>query len=360
MSAVALALFLITTRTALSSAAMQATIGLASPVPIKRRLGSFLVIGDWGFDDRIHGNTKTRKCQQAIADKMHKVMQQLGDVKFIINVGDSFYPRGVTSKSDPQWNTKWRNVYSQELRSVPWYSVYGNHDYQQDPCACASMPHECAQVNSDVASLDYFYMPSYNWWIEHPELGVEVIGLDLNHFEWAWDHEAPDNKRCMLDCVYTKCPAACESNTRYRAKEAVKLLQERSHQSTAKNLLVFSHYPTDYLWKLPKTLEHLRNNSGGRHVEYFGGHRHNVDQTSTISTHPNNNWLVGGGGGWSCDPPKGQEPQQGFLVGQIGEDHELKMTPHLVDAAICCAPLPPPRPPQPGRPGPFCVVTDPW
>ena len=34
--------------------------------------------------------------------------QELGDVKFVINVGDSFYPTGVTSKTDEQWGKKWR------------------------------------------------------------------------------------------------------------------------------------------------------------------------------------------------------------------------------------------------------------
>merc|ERR1712190_524076 len=108
-------------------------------MPLPRR-GSFLVIGDWGFDSEIHGNTYSTSCQQAIADAMLEKFRELGDVKFIVNVGDSFYPHGVASKTDPQWSAKWRNIYSEELRSVPWYSVYGNHDLQHDPCSCSDGP----------------------------------------------------------------------------------------------------------------------------------------------------------------------------------------------------------------------------
>lgn len=80
----------------------------------------------------------------------------------------------------------------------------------------------------------------------------------------------------------------------------------------------------------------LRNNvtadGKSRHVEYFGGHRHNVDQWSTTSIFPNSNWLVGGGGGWSCEGDK-----QGFVVGEISASLELATYPVLVDVDMCCS-----------------------
>merc|ERR550525_872270 len=115
---------------------------------------------------------------------MAQTAQDLGDVQFIINVGDAFYPNGVASKSDPQWDAAWRNAYSPLLRTVPWYSIYGNADYHQDPCACSDDPRACALVNANLSDLNQFYMPDLNWFKEHEDLGVEVIGLDLNHFMW--------------------------------------------------------------------------------------------------------------------------------------------------------------------------------
>lgn len=299
------------------------------------RLGSFLVIGDWGWDGVTHGNVKSTTCQTTIGNAMLEKMKQLGDVKFVINVGDSFYPCGVTSKNDPQWDTKWRSVYAEELRSVPWYSVYGNHDYQHDPCACSPNPQECAQVNADITDNRFFYMPGPNWHKEHPELDLEVIGLDLNQMMDAWNGKLPF---VPADCAYTPCKAACEANLAARAKGAMELFDTRMNASQAKNVVVFSHYPTDYLWGAGDMMDKMKSPlaPGGtpRHVEYFGGHRHNVDQTSTASIAPNNNWLVGGGGGWSCDGGS-----QGFVVGEISKGAELKTYPVLVDYDTCCGNL---------------------
>jgi hypothetical protein len=305
----------------------------------RSRLGSFLVIGDWGWDEKVHGNTYGSDCQRAIGDLMHEEMEKLGDVQFIINVGDSFYPNGLTSKDDPQWDRKWRNRYSKELRSVPWYSVYGNHDYQHDPCACGDGARDCAQVNGDIDDLDTFYMPNTSWFKHHPELDLEVLALDMNHLMWAWDKAAPPNKRCPLDCAYTSCQEKCEANLKARAEEAFDLFFQRMQKSTAKNMVVFSHYPTDYFWEKEEFLAALRNNSQ-RHIEFFGGHRHNVDNTSTISIEPNSNWLVGGGGGWGCDGD-----QQGFIVGEMRTGEKTTTRPVLLeDPSVCCGPAGTPPP----------------
>jgi hypothetical protein len=302
-----------------------------------RRKGSFIVIGDWGYDEYkwAHGNINA-SCQKAIADKMLSTFRTLGDVQFIINVGDSFYPNGVASKEDVQWDIKWRNVYPPELRSVPWYSVYGNHDYHKDPCVCTDNAAECAQVNTNVSDLDYFYMPGYNWHRVHPDLDLEVIGLDMNHYMWAWFKNAPNESQCMWDCKYTACPEDCSARLERRAMEAELLFRQRYAESPAKNLLVISHYPTDYFWSRPEFLDALSDDSR-HHVEFFGGHRHNTDQESTISIAPNNNWLVGGGGGWSCDAPEVGVPiQQGFVVGEIFANSDVATHGVYVDNAICC------------------------
>jgi hypothetical protein len=262
---------------------------------------------------------------------LHK-FRELGDVKFIINVGDSFYPGGVESRTDPQWDTKWRSVYAEELRAVPWYSVYGNHDYHKDPCACGAAS-DCAQVNADIDDKRFFYMPGPNWFKDHPELETEVVALDLNLYMDAWNHKQPFDP---LDCQYTPCQAACKTTLRERTQEALELFDKRINASRAKNLIVFSHYPTDYLWGAGDMLEKLRSTAtadgdGHRHVEFYGGHRHNVDQHSTTSIAPNNNWVVGGGGGWSCDGGS-----QGFVVGEISKDYAIKTYSVLVPYKACC------------------------
>lgn len=290
------------------------------------------MLGDWGWDPLVHGDIHSRGCQQAIAERMAEVQEELGDVKFVINVGDSFYPDGLAGKSDPQWQSKWRDVYDATLRSVPWYSVYGNHDFHKDPCSCSDDVQACAQVNANISDLDHFYMPALSWFKEHPELGVEVVGLDLNHYMWGWLHGAAPEAQHAWDCQWTPCPETCKELWRTRAEQAFELFYERLQHSSAKNLLVFSHYPTDYFSSVPEFLEGLSDNST-HHIEYFGGHRHNVDQ-NTVSTFPNNNWLVGGGGGWGCE--SAQPQNQGFVVGEIADDLTITTYSVLVDAATCC------------------------
>ena len=284
------------------------------------RLGSFLVLGDWGWDVTSHGNIYTPRCQRAIATAMDERAKLLGDVQFVVNVGDSFYPKGVLSQNDSQWDAKWRSVYTEHLRSVPWYSVYGNRDYRQDPCACSDDPKLCAQVFGDTNDRRFFYMPDVSFFAEHRAMDLEVVALDMNHL-WA-----------DQTCMYTGCEAKCRKNLKDRMDKSFELYWHRMEESSARNLVVFSHYPTDYFKGMPAFLGGLRD--GSRHrIEYFAGHRHNVDQRTTVPTSPNNNWLVGGGGGWACED-YGNE--QGFVVGEVYANN-ITTNAVLVDAGLCCA-----------------------
>ena len=72
-------------------------------------------------------------------------------MKFILNVGDSFYPDGLKGKDDDRWDIQWQSRYHEAVRSVPWYSVYGNHDTHHDPGMCE--PWHGAQLNGDLHDL---------------------------------------------------------------------------------------------------------------------------------------------------------------------------------------------------------------
>jgi len=216
----------------------------------------------------------------------------------------------------------------------PVVQRHGNHDYHKDPGSCSDKASDGAQVNGDIKDLSTFYMPDYNWYLEHPELQLEVVAMDLNNYQDGWNHKVKASQQNFADCQYTSCKSSCYSRLKKRSEQAFQLFKERSAASTAKNLLVFSHYPTDYFWDTSpgdassdfiaglKTEKH--------HIEYFGGHRHNVDQ-KTLSIAPNNNWLSGGGGGWGCDGS-----QQGFVVGEIAKDGTLTTRSVLVPQNECC------------------------
>merc|ERR1712136_705178 len=104
---------------------------------------------------------------------------------------------------------------------------------------------------------------------------------------------------------------------------------ERYQESTAKTLVVFSHYPVDYLYANPEILDLLPDQS--KHdIVYFGGHRHNTDQNGP-SIAPNTQWLVGGGGGYGCDGG-----QQGFMGGFVWADGTVTTEVKLVKTSDCC------------------------
>lgn len=87
---------------------------------------NFVAIGDWGRNGEYHQN---------------EVAKQMGDWaakhdnKFIVSVGDNFYPKGVVSEYDPLWHYSFENVYTAHSLQYDWYPVLGNHDYGTDPDA---------------------------------------------------------------------------------------------------------------------------------------------------------------------------------------------------------------------------------
>ena len=87
---------------------------------------SFLVFGDWGRFGDDH--------QIPVAQQMAKIAKQ-AHVKFFINVGDNFYPKGVASVDDPHWQYSLEEIYKDFSLQREWYSILGNHDYMGDPDA---------------------------------------------------------------------------------------------------------------------------------------------------------------------------------------------------------------------------------
>ena len=47
-------------------------------------------------------------------------------IQFVIMLGDNFYPDSVDS---PQWDLQFENVYEPSVLNMPFYVIFGNHDY---------------------------------------------------------------------------------------------------------------------------------------------------------------------------------------------------------------------------------------
>ena len=71
----------------------------------------FVAIGDWGS-----GCRRQKKMAKAIG----QWCEQNG-CDFILSTGDNFYPYGVKSPKDKQFDEKWRNIYNHpSIKEVPW------------------------------------------------------------------------------------------------------------------------------------------------------------------------------------------------------------------------------------------------
>ncbi|CAD5113052.1 DgyrCDS2249 [Dimorphilus gyrociliatus] len=88
---------------------------------------NFITIGDWG---------RTRTA--GVPNKQDDVARQMdvwareNNAEFVLTLGDNFYPDGVFSADDEQFETKWRNVYLNPYPSlrVEWKISLGNHDHR--------------------------------------------------------------------------------------------------------------------------------------------------------------------------------------------------------------------------------------
>jgi len=80
----------------------------------------FMVIGDWGTG---------RPDQMRVADAMADRATTDG-FSFILTTGDNFYPDGVISVDDSQWQTTFEEMYGSPSLAVPFYASLGNHDHK--------------------------------------------------------------------------------------------------------------------------------------------------------------------------------------------------------------------------------------
>ena len=81
----------------------------------------FLVVGDWGRNGEFH--------QKDVAEQMGLEATK-NHSNFVLSMGDNFYPDGVISTTDPQWNKSFEDIYTNYSLNIPWFTAFGNHDYR--------------------------------------------------------------------------------------------------------------------------------------------------------------------------------------------------------------------------------------
>lgn len=116
----------------------------------------FIAVGDVGT-----GNDD----QLEVSNAMAKVCEKSG-CDLVLLLGDNFYPSGVNSPTDPQFESKFEMVY-QKLK-IPFFVVLGNHDVKQDALS---------QVMYSLKS-DYWKMPNFQY--DFMTMNATFYGVNTN------------------------------------------------------------------------------------------------------------------------------------------------------------------------------------
>jgi len=216
---------------------------------------TFLVFGDWGTGSASQKNIAQRMAEKAKAD----------GAQFAVLVGDNFYPTGVSSVSDPQWKTKYADIYTQPQFQMPFYVALGNHDW--------------VQAQSPQAEIDYtahderWHLPAryytFSWTIS-PTSKIDFFALDTTPIEEGKTDEI---------------------------KTQSEWLEGQLAKSTARWKIVFGHHPvySNGLHGDTKTMvEKFKPLFEKYHVDaYLCGHDHDIEILKPVN---GVHYIVSGGG----------------------------------------------------------------
>jgi tartrate-resistant acid phosphatase type 5 len=78
---------------------------------------NLMAIGDWG-----------NPTAASVAVAMGEWAEEMAP-RAVISTGDNFYPHGVASLDDPQWQSAYENMFATPGLQCPWHVVLGNHDH---------------------------------------------------------------------------------------------------------------------------------------------------------------------------------------------------------------------------------------
>ena len=219
-------------------------------------------MGDWGYEE----------LPAFIYDALKKV-----DCLFLL--GDNFYPSGVTSVDDEQWEKKLKNFFPMEKRK---YVVLGNHDYLGDV----------------YAQILYSFSKTYfSWYFPHFYYDEVDRENDAHYFFIDTALLSPQYTlhllhACNIDPHYLQIYYFLLDHFAVRQREWI---EQKVKQSDSKWKMIMGHYPvvsggkhqiSEEVYGFIKYL--CETNS----IDYYiSGHEHNIQYLQKFNTH----FIVTGG-----------------------------------------------------------------
>eukprot|EP00443_Scrippsiella_acuminata_P077273 CAMPEP_0115441892 /NCGR_PEP_ID=MMETSP0271-20121206/37066_1 /TAXON_ID=71861 /ORGANISM="Scrippsiella trochoidea, Strain CCMP3099" /LENGTH=394 /DNA_ID=CAMNT_0002867709 /DNA_START=102 /DNA_END=1284 /DNA_ORIENTATION=+ len=287
--------------------------------------------------------------QAQIATKMkayvesRKAANPNSQLLFVLAAGDNFYWTGAQEGS---FTSTWAGVYGDELTSVPWFAVYGNHDYgnsdpgsacpgaqprftcnstNQNDAACGgSNPYSVEaqgynsnQLNADKGGVDgavraNYHMPDYTYFYSIPDLDFELVAMDWNSVDIGGLGGQGTCDTCGAHLLLEYCGTqdALISSLTAIKDASTEVMNNRSATAASSNVAILGHYPDEfqsdtnfrqmYLDGLPTAKQATTK------VFNFFGHTH-VQECRGTSGGECVDFLTGGSGGCcgTADTPAG-------------------------------------------------------
>jgi tartrate-resistant acid phosphatase type 5 len=174
---------------------------------------------------------------------------------FGITLGDNFYPNGAGSLNDPQWKTKWEDLYTP--MGIQFYATLGNHDYGRPDSPAAEIMYSDRSPSWRMPATYYTYTAG----------PVQFFAIDTIELS---DTSLPEEELAWLDAELAKSKATWK--------------------------IVYGHYQIysatrgDEQNLIQKLLPLLRN----RVDLYLCGHDHNLQE---LKEEAGVHFFVDGGGG---------------------------------------------------------------
>ncbi|MBC7533333.1 MAG: metallophosphoesterase [Oligoflexus sp.] len=209
-----------------------------------------LLVGDMGSGD---------EHQISIAEAMNSYCQT-HKLSAIIFLGDNFYPKGVESPEDPQWQSKFITPYNRDcIGKVPYYALLGNHDYKGNPAA---------EIN--------YHGKTPAWNMPHRFYDIRF------------------GKQLQLTMIDSNIMDICGFNQYC----TIDFMLDSLAKTDAPNRIVLGHHPiTSSSGKYSRTLQGmlLEKVLCGKAQTYISGHSHHLEHLTSANC-PLDLFVVGGGG----------------------------------------------------------------
>ena len=319
-----------------------------------------ITLGDWGasttHEDYDDDNVKIQQQVSKLLNDFYNSQNEKGfNLLFIITVGDNFYRTGVTDCSidnGAKFKDSWKDVYGEALTSVPWLSVFGNHDWGDDD-AYALCPwnnnktkirkeyirengktetihYGSNQLNKDKGGCNpnFYYLPDFSYYYSlnfNDLLNFELIQMETTGYACPGVIGGGfGNNKVFNQCGGIK--TACNYMKKI-GKASQNLLIERAKHSPNKNFLISQHYPGARSRQFASMFKSHRYKNGSiksqernEKVWSIFGHSHYQACLSKDKITKECNQILTGGGGGCCSP---QFTLKGFYV--IGFDDQGSM-----------------------------------